>query len=175
MLREIRLAPLANAVGRTLRASLCGANLTVAAAAAGTAWSLRWKGKIVILEEVREAAYGSTGCSGSCFMPRIWPKPPPWCWASLPNVPVFAWIGLCAPARCGRQSCPCFQASPAGMARQTWFSASAVNAELEPSGAFRFCLVLGCICMRLSVSLKNNTLQYVAMTGVYAGSLASFR
>lgn len=54
---DVHLTPLTPFPGRTICTSLCGANLTVAAAAAGTAWSFSWKGRIVVLEEVREAAY----------------------------------------------------------------------------------------------------------------------
>lgn len=54
---DVDLMPLTPLPAERIRAPLCAANLTVAASAAGTCWSFSWKGKIVVLEEVREAAY----------------------------------------------------------------------------------------------------------------------
>lgn len=54
---KIPLTCLTDRFDRSICAPLCGANLTVATCTIGTSWSFSWRGKIVVLEEIREAAY----------------------------------------------------------------------------------------------------------------------
>ncbi len=54
---RVRLEPLGDAVSGVIEGPMAGGNLTVAASAAGTPWSGSYAGRIVFLEEIREAPY----------------------------------------------------------------------------------------------------------------------